>query len=152
MRRYGLLERKNDPNRYAWLGKAACRGESEYFLSTAQAQMLTGSGRCDVQYAIGKALVGQINLEAREIFGKRDDFDQRIQWASRALRFYEEQTAAARVAVDLCTLIGIRGGLVHDVRLIIAKIIWEGRFEANYKSETDFVASPAAKRPPKTLC
>jgi hypothetical protein len=135
MRRYGLLEQKNDPRRYAWLGRAASRGESEYFMSTAIAQMKTGSGRRDVEYAIGKAFVGQIDEGKRQIFGKSDDYDKRIVYASRALRFYQLQSQAARQAVDYCTLVLMRGGVVEDVRIIIAKMIWDARTEAEYEVE-----------------
>lgn len=92
--------------------------------------ILLGSGSKRVVFAIGTALKGNINLEKNEIFGVEDD--SCMDYANHAVSFYESQSECARLAVDTWTIIGIRFGVVKDVRKLIGKLVWDARLEANY--------------------
>jgi hypothetical protein len=91
-----------------------------------------GIENAPVMFAIGRALKGWIDLEKRQIFGFDRNFEECVGLASHASKFYEHQLAQYRRAVDCWMLVGKDCGLVKDVRIIIAKLIWEAREEAEY--------------------
>ncbi len=93
----------------------------------------SGSGNATVIFLIGRALKGNINMENRQIFREKYDFDSLIGPANQAVSFYESQIKSARLAVDTWTLVATRLHVMKDVRIYIGKMIWEARFEANYK-------------------
>ena len=135
---YGDLLGKSDPVRWLWSGRAASRGWPGSFLSSFSKQVelfFSGSGNATVVFLIGRALKGNIDMEEKEIFGTQQgwDFDSRIGPANQAVSFYSSQMKSARLAVDTWTLLSTRLHLIKDIRIFIGKIIWEGRFEANYK-------------------
>ena len=141
----GSTASADDPDCWMWRTRAALIGSPFLFLdffSTSVEQFVAGSGNNTVMFLIGRALKGSINYEKKEIFGEQssfqlfgDDigFDDWVGPAKQAVSFYDSQVKSARLAVDTWTLIGIRNGVVKDIRKLIGKMIWEGRFEAKYK-------------------
>jgi hypothetical protein len=95
----------------------------------------SGRGHATVIFAIGRALKGHIDSEKRAIFDDHKAFDTYIRPANQALQFYNFQLKSYRKAVDSWTLVGIRNKVVKDIRLMIAKMIWETREEARYVEE-----------------
>ena len=85
-------------------------------------------------FAIGQILQGHVNEQARTIFNDADDFDSRISPAKQAIAFYEAQIQATKKAMRAWTLVGIKLKVVKDVRKLIAKLIWDSREEALYKT------------------
>jgi hypothetical protein len=83
-------------------------------------------------FAIGRALRGHIDTEKKEIFGTDFNFAWRFGRAGQARQFYEHQLKSYRKAVDEWTLVGICNNVVKDIRILIAKMIWESREEAKY--------------------
>ncbi len=133
---YGRLLVECDPVRWLWWGRAASRGSPFYFLGTFSKQVerfFSGSGNATVVFLIGRALKRNIDMEKKQIFGSRFTFDSLIGPANQAVSFYSSQIKSARLAVDTWTLISTRLHLIKDMRICIGKMIWEGRFEANYK-------------------
>lgn len=120
----GRILIKSDPKRYFWFGKAAARGYPRDFLDCFVKQ-LSNLNSVRVMFAIGRALNGHVNAEKREIFGETYDFDARIGPANRAIEFYGAECLAARRTVDAWTIVGRRKGIVKDVRLLIARLIWD---------------------------
>jgi hypothetical protein len=92
----------------------------------------SGSGSAAVMFAIGQALQGHVNEEARTIFNQEYDFDSLIGPAKQAIAFYEAQIKATKDAMRAWTLVGIKLKVVKDVRKLIAKLIWDSREEALY--------------------
>lgn len=45
------------------------------------------------------------------------------------------QCSAARRAIESWTLVAIRFNIVKDVRVLIGKMIWKAKEEANYKAD-----------------
>ncbi len=84
-------------------------------------------------FLIGLALKGNIDMEEKEIFGDGYDFDSGIGPANQAVSFYDSQIKSARLAVDTWTLVATRLNLIKDMRIYVGKMIWDARFEANYK-------------------
>ena len=133
---YGDSLDESDPVRWLWLGRAALRGSSHSFVDAFSNQVkefFSGSGNATVLFLIGHALKGNIDEEDFEIFGVSSDSDSRIGFAKQAISFYSSQIKSARLAVDTWTLVATRLHLIKDMRIYIGQMVWEGRFNANYK-------------------
>ncbi len=134
---YGNFLDKSDPACWPWFARAALRGCSNVFLSHFSKQVerfFSGSGTATVVFLIGRALRGNVDEEKQLIFG--DNYYLLDSWISptnQAVSFYDAQTQCARLAVDTWTLVSTRLHLIKDMRIYIGKLIWEARFEANYK-------------------
>ena len=85
-------------------------------------------------FAIGRALQGHVKEEERTIFDDEDGFDLRINPAKHAIAFYEAQIKATTAAMHAWTQVGIKLKVVKDVRKLIAKLIWDSREEALYRT------------------
>jgi hypothetical protein len=81
-------------------------------------------------FAIGQALQGRVNEQARSILSSSYKFDSRIGPAKQAIAFYEAQIKATKAAMHAWTQVGIKLKIVKDVRKLIAKLIWDSREEA----------------------
>ncbi len=126
----------SDPERWMWWGRAALHGESRYFrlyFPGQVEQFFSGSGNATIVFLIGRTLKGNIDMEKRKIFAFEPSFDSSIGPANQAVSFYEHQIKSARLAVDTWTLVATRLRVIKDMRIFIGKMIWEARFEANYK-------------------
>ncbi len=137
--RYGSLLDKSDPGCWLWLSRAALRGCNHSFLAFFSDQVklfFSGSGNAAIVFLIGRALKGNMDSEKKEIFGPLSmffNFDSLIGPANQAVSFFSSQIKSARLAVDTWTLVATRLHVIKDLRIYIAKLIWEARFEANYK-------------------
>ncbi len=123
---------------WLWRGRATLRGLRGCFsflqsFSKQVERFFSGYGDASVVFLIGRALKGKIDMEKKRIFRLDYDFDSWIRPANQALSFYSSQIKAARLAVDTWTLVSTRLHLIKDMRIYIGKLIWEARFEANYK-------------------
>jgi len=137
MRWLGELLDESDPQRWRWWGLGAALLDSWSFLlyfSKQVALFNSGSGSAAVMFAIGRALQGHVKEESRTIFNSSRKFDSRLQSAKQAIAFYEAQIKATKDAMRAWTLVGIHFKVVKDVRKLIAKLIWESREEALYKT------------------
>jgi hypothetical protein len=85
-------------------------------------------------FAIGRALQGQLNEEAKTIFRNSFNFDSLIIPAKQAIAFYESQIKATKDAMRAWTQVGIKLKVVKDVRKLIAKLIWDSREETLFKT------------------
>jgi hypothetical protein len=126
-----------DPQRWRWWACAAALGDGFFFLSESAKQIElfnSSSGSAAVVFAIGQALKGHVNEDAGTIFNDAGDFDSRIGPAKQAIAFYEFQMKATKGAMRAWTQVGLRWNVVKEVRKLIAKLIWESREEALYKT------------------
>ena len=69
-------------------------------------------------------------------------FDLWIGPAKQAIAFYEAQIKATKDAMRAWTFVGIKLKVVKDVRKLIAKLIWDSREEASYKTGHSQVETP----------
>ncbi len=133
---YGDLLDKSDPARWLLHGRAAMRGVPGSFLqffSKQVEQFFSGSGNATVLFLIGRALKGNTDMEEKQIFERGFNFESRIGPANQAVVFYDSQSKSTRLAVDTWTLVATRLHVFKDLRILIGKMIWDARFEANYK-------------------
>jgi TPR repeat protein len=136
MSELGRLFDESDPQRWFWCGRAAVIGLADSFLDSFSGvvdKFNSGSGNGDVVFQIGKALNGHVSAERRELFSYGYMFDDLIGPASSAISFHKSQLAACRRAVDMWSHVGIRCGVVKDIRVLIGKLVWETRDLALYK-------------------
>jgi hypothetical protein len=136
----GDLFDDSDRQRWQWLEKAARVGSSANFLChfAKQVELFnSGAGNACVMFLIGRTLNGCVNEEARRIFKHTDDFGSLIGPAKQAITFYQAQIKATKDAVHAWTQVGIRFGVVKDVRKLIAKLIWDWRVEAPFQVACD---------------
>ncbi len=131
---YARLLDECDASRWLWLGRAASRGCSTGFLrsfSIQVQQVVSGFGNPAAVFAIGRALKGHVEEES--IFGTVLGVSpEMLSNASRAVIFYESQIKCARLGVDTWTFVAIRLKMIKVVRVLIGKLLWDARSEANY--------------------
>jgi hypothetical protein len=77
-------------------------------------------------------LNGQIDNDKLEIFRSNLRCDRNIIPANQAVHFYNFQLQCYRKAVDTWTVVGLRNGVVKDMRNMIGKMVWDAREEAAY--------------------
>ncbi len=147
----GNLLDKSDPARWLWFSRAALSDLPGPFLDSFAKQVerfFSGSGNATVVFLIGRALKRNIDMEKTLLFGFRyDDIDSIIGPANQAISFYDSQTESARVAVDTWSLVATRLHMIKDMRILIGKMIWEARFEANYDFDLDDYALSSSSSP-----
>jgi hypothetical protein len=132
---FARLLDKNDPQRFVLFGRAAvANGDSFYFLDEMSDQIrnFNHGGHAKVVFLIGRALKGHIDNYKRTVFGICKSFSDFIIPANQALHFYNFQLQSYRKAVDSWTIVGLRNGVVKDIRKMIGKMIWDAREEAAY--------------------
>lgn len=128
MTRLGELLNNSDPQRWRWWGKAATFGRMSSFLFNFETEVKSfnsGSGSASVMFAIGQALHGHVNDDAKTIFNSAALFDSRIYSAKQAIAFHLAQIETTKDAMRAWTQVGIRWNVVKDIRKLIAKLIWD---------------------------
>ncbi len=116
---------RSDPAHWVWLARAASRGFSGMFLTRFALPVRDffkdGTGSATEVFFIGRTF-------ERGNFAGGDEIEKAL-----AIDFYRRQVESSRKAVDTWVLIGKRLGIIKDIRNLIANLIWDARFEANYK-------------------
>jgi TPR repeat protein len=118
----GKLFEDSDPQRWRWWGRAAALGDSWRFLFLFAKQVelfYSGCGSAAVMFAIGQALQGHVNEEARTIFNRSNNSVSLFGPAKQAIALYETQIKATKAAMRAWTLVGIKLKVVKDVRKLI---------------------------------
>jgi hypothetical protein len=131
---YAWLLERSDPERCIWLAKVCSRGGNLLFFTDLIDQMRNfnaGNGQASVVFAMGRILRKQIKVDKQMIFGKLEG-TYLLGPTMDAVQFHDAICQAARLAVDAWSIIGARLRVVKDVRLIIARLVWNARDEAQY--------------------
>jgi hypothetical protein len=133
----GMSLDKTDPHCWVWLGLASQKGNYTFFIQNMPkmvTDLRSGRGNASCVFEIGRALSAHINEEREEIFGKyyRSN-DKCVRAAKDAVSFYKAQLAAYREAVHVWSLTALRFGVAKEIRILIAKTIWELRNLAEYR-------------------
>lgn len=147
---FGWLLDNSDPERWYWWAKAAAEGSTDFFFNLFPDQVLIGflsftsfpfsnnpqveSGNCACVFTIGKSLHGQIDEANKTILGStnRNQYDSVIYSAQKAVNFFLLQCLRARKAVDCWSIVAKHLGVVKDIRILIAKLVWHSRIEITY--------------------
>jgi hypothetical protein len=143
MNEAGQLHDVDSVQRWRWWSKAARRGMPFKFsknFSNVVDDFVSGlvnktsPGSKAVLFLIGRALQGNVDMESKRIFRAPTDFSATVKQANFAIDFYQKQISAYKRAVNAWSLVALKLGIWKDVRLVIAKLVWEAREEANYFS------------------
>ena len=112
----------NEYKRWYWIGKILDLGERGIFLNQVyrNQRYMTNFGLI----FIGRYLKNNI-----DVFGLPLEVLRKLE---KAVELYDIQMMKCRKAVDEWTLVGLRFGVVKDIRKLIGMIIWESRNEELY--------------------
>jgi TPR repeat protein len=144
----GDLLDDSDLQRWRWWGRAAALGYTWKFLSYFAKHFKlfkSGSGSATAMFVIGRAFQGHVNEGKRLIFNDGSKFNSFINPAKQAIAFYEAQIQSTKDAMHAWTQVGIHFNVVKDVRKLIAKLIWDSREEALYKTRVVKARTKGAK-------
>jgi hypothetical protein len=81
---------------------------------------------------IGGLVKGHVSEEKSEILGSKVERSV-LNAVLEAVALYDAQSCAARKAVESWLVVGHRLSVVRDVRVVIAKLIWESRWDGKYR-------------------
>jgi hypothetical protein len=119
---------KSDWQRFFWWGRAASRGSVRsctlLLKGAVCAKTLDASGR--VAFEIGAAC--KDHLTATRAFGRHAEVND-LQAAIRCVEFYDTCCEKVRASIRCWLLVGRRSGVAKDIRLLIARLLWEERRE-----------------------
>ncbi len=128
MRSYGQFFEESESQHWVWLGRAASRGSDLVDFTKRFSKrvkwFLSASERAPILFAIGRGLKGYFNTDGFES-SFRLDFS--IPPAILAIKFYIAQLSACRKSVDAWSIVGIRCGVVKDIRIMVGMMIWDSR-------------------------
>jgi hypothetical protein len=112
-------------------------------------EFVAGSGHAGAVFAIGRVLKRSVNTEQEQILGCSFDFHKWIGLAKTAIAFYDSQLVERRAAVHECTKVGVRLGVVKDVRRLIGKLIWEDDTMFSHLIPKPIVMTQTRRKPRK---
>lgn len=122
---YGRTFDWTDPRRWYWCAKAASRGRMGNLLVHLKIDSSCGSA---VMIAAGEVLKDHIDKEKGEIFGSKYYIDE----VNQAISMFRTHCCfIARNAIHMWSLVGLRKNVCKDIRIVIAKMVWEIREVTN---------------------
>lgn len=151
-----LAEEPLSLNRWSRLSEAAHKGAGQVFLENFSSlvaslvELESFPERNPLMFHLGGLLNDAIDSWRGTLFGciVQEDCDWFVMkicflvrstdkqffraFAEECVVFFGVQSKAARSAVDLWVLIGLRNKIVKDIRHLIAKLIWNARTEGEY--------------------
>jgi hypothetical protein len=126
----------DDVLKYYWSGKQAKLGMPRSFCVSLSEQMraFNSSERKNerVVMMIGRFVRGHVDGDKSQLFGVDFGSELFVKPAMIAVQFFEFQLQSYLDAVNCWSVIAKRKHVVKDIRLLIAKLIWEQRNDAQY--------------------
>jgi hypothetical protein len=125
---YGMSAFDNpDPERYRWLGRASLRGFGQWYMAAVidlLPSFKTGElGR--VLQVVGPVLRELLDKQRDkpEVFGEL--LEEQLDMLRRIAALHAAMLERARHAILCWGVVGLRAGLVKDMRVMIANMLWE---------------------------
>jgi hypothetical protein len=117
----------DDWQRYHWWGRAVSHGHYISQLEAAALRFLPSfeegrNGR--ILHTLAPLLRGNIDSGQRKVFGLYRVADE-VRQLERVIELHAAMLNRARRAIDCWSMAGRRLGVVKDMRVVIAKILWE---------------------------
>jgi TPR repeat protein len=115
--------------RYLWMGRAVAQGHSANFFCDSVLRLLPSFERGELGRILHTVVPSiQRHLEAekptKKVFGHRGSREEMAN-LQRMIQLHKTMLASARQAITCWSIVGLRCGLVKDVRVMIAKMVWE---------------------------
>jgi hypothetical protein len=121
---------ENDWQRYHWWGKSAARRHT-YALMELQAAaqehlklLENGEGLVSVLFELGAAFKGHVKATLGEMFGRGADKPV-LRQAQQCIELYDSSFSSAKAVIDCWLAVSRRHGVVKDIRLMIARLVWK---------------------------
>ncbi len=130
----------SDWQRYRWWGEAAARGSesAEFDLAEAALEQLwlleAGKGSSRAVFELGAVLKGHTDVAKRCIF-REEVIPKKLDAARRCIGLHDQWVEVARKAIRCWLLVGRRLWVAKDMRLLIARMLWEERGEWSKKRD-----------------
>ncbi len=121
-----------DPERGFWLTKAARLGAPAALVENFEVFLETGDKK--LIFEIGSLFNGRVFAKTETIWN-RNVSKNAIKSAIQAVCFFEGQCRQTRCAVDAWTILSTRMKVPKDVRLIVARLVWDTRRECLFSVE-----------------
>jgi hypothetical protein len=125
---YGRLAfGENDWERYVWWGRAATHGfhHKELGRSALRFLPLFQEGRHGrILHTVAPLIRSNIDIDRRLVF-RCAYSEEEIRQLQRVIELHDVMVSRARAAIDCWSMAGRRRGVVKDMRVVIAKMLWE---------------------------
>ena len=121
----GYQYNRNEYKRWYWIGKILDLGEKGIFSNQIYREQR-------YMTHFGFIFIGRYLKNNIDAFGLRRIPLEVLRKLEKSVELYDIQMMKCRKAVDEWTLVGLRFGVVKDIRKLIGMIIWESRNEELY--------------------
>jgi hypothetical protein len=113
--------------RYHWLGLASARGDSEAFrFDVVRSLPLFVKGqRGRILHTVAPVIRRGLDAARKTLFGVDVDGEKQVKKLQRVVTLHDAMLGRAKQAIGCWSVVGLRCGLVKDVRVLIAKNAWE---------------------------
>jgi hypothetical protein len=116
-----------DWERNHWWARAAARGTSvdrfcDSVLSVLPSFEQSENGR--ILHIVGPVIGAHLDAEQKRLFGDFVPEDKLVRW-QRLLELHRSRLSRARVAIHGWSIVALRLGVVKDIRVMIAEMVWE---------------------------
>jgi hypothetical protein len=125
--------------RYYWRWRAASRGYSSHAFCDAVLRFLPrfDAGECGRILAIAASLIsGNLDVEGGQMFWLPLQPVQ-IEKLLRVVELHRQMLQRARRAIACWSVVGLRYGVVKDVRVMVAKMAWEEAWQWGEKKKME---------------
>jgi hypothetical protein len=116
-----------DWERYYWWGRAEHRAFNGDFFRRSIYELAPLFERGEhgrILHTVGPVIRKHLDVAERTLFTVTES-EEHIQQCQRVLELYDAMLGRARAAIDCWTLVGLRCGVVKDIRIVTAKMAWE---------------------------
>jgi hypothetical protein len=115
----------NDPERFFWMGEL----KGSNFFDNVRTHIDNLSREALV--VVGRIVKKNLVVRTRTLFGLKHT--ESMQMLVGLSKLYDDQMRAARTVVDWWTLLGLRFRVVKDIRLLVARVLWEDRHDLSFE-------------------
>jgi hypothetical protein len=147
MHQYGWLAfGERDWKRYQWRCRAAERGYGASSLHAAFVELLPSfeNGECGrILHTVGPVVRSNLDVAKCASLGRTLDRDERRK-LERGVALCAAMMGRARRAVDCWSMAGRRRGVVKDMRVMIAKMLWAEAWRWSEKEISEKVGEEEA--------
>jgi hypothetical protein len=116
-----------DWQRFYWWGRASMRGEGSFEFREVVFELLPSFEKGEhgrILHTVRPVIHSEV-LEMQRVLGDRAKGSHVLDLLIRVDRLYEAMASRARAAIACWSAVGLRHGVVKDVRVMVAKMAWE---------------------------
>jgi hypothetical protein len=118
---------ERDWQRFYWWGRASMRGKGSFEFRELVIELLSSFEKGEhgrILHTVRPVIHSEL-LEMQRVLGGRAKGSHVLDQLRRVDQLYQAMTSRARRAIACWSAVGVRHGVVKDVRVMIAKMVWE---------------------------